>query len=322
MSITPSIRISLFTLGSLFMVTSSLTADPLKLSDAEKSALLEKLEKVKETANSSSNKRFRTALDAFKTAAKSDSAAYSLFLKCSEKVNFEEENKGSQSFREWKRNHQEKKDTKGFRRALRHQLNWLLLSIEASAKPDEVQKLGIKATEKVDAVFEDNELLSDYTKILKQNVLNTVFAKAYNIDGLEAEKWPLNPLALDKIYSDVVLPPIRDSKNSKRLRGAWMKRIEQEGMVRKTLSEGAKGSKKSERNDPEAPEYIRWKEDDYLMLLWSKEVDCFTMGDEKQAADNMFEHIKENLSHKRSLEWLKQFNKLLEEEDEKAENSE
>ena len=46
------------------------------------------------------------------------------------------------------------------------------------------------------------------------------------------------------------------------------------------------------------------------------------MGDEKQAADNMFEHIKENLSHKRSLEWLKQFNKLLEEEDEKAENSE
>ena len=44
--------------------------------------------------------------------------------------------------------------------------------------------------DKVDAIMEDEEALKPHRGILRQDVLSSVYAKAYNINGLKAKNWP------------------------------------------------------------------------------------------------------------------------------------
>ena len=110
----------------------SVSAQEKSLSETDRELLLEKLKEIQETSNSAVIGRFGVAMAAFKEGMQSDTTAHDLYLKCIEKVRFEDEAKKTNEFREWKRQHKERTDTAGFRRALRHQLYWLVLTLEAA----------------------------------------------------------------------------------------------------------------------------------------------------------------------------------------------
>ncbi len=285
--------------------------DPKGLSDADRKELMEKLEEIREAAERSSKDRFGAALVAFRDAVKSDSAAHDLYLKCVEKVDFVDEKKGSQEFREWKRKHKEKKDTVAFRRALRHQLNWLLLSIEACVKPEEIDSFGVKALEKMGAIMDDHDVLKPQQGLLKKNVLSSVYAKAYDINGLEAKGWPLSPLDVGKIYDKVVMPPLRNAASVSRLRLAWKKRIDHEGMTLKNWSDLPDSNRVGMKKDLLPPEFEKWKEDGYVQLQWDMEMDCYESGDEVDSASNMLILLTKYIKHKKSLEWTEDFQGLM-----------
>jgi len=289
-------------------------AAPQQLSEAEILELIEKLKTIQESAEKSSQSRFALALKAYRAAIKSASATHALFLKCVEKTQFEDMKKSNQDFRDWKRKHNEKEDTPEFRRALQHQLNWLLLSIEASAKPDEIASLGKKALDKIDAIMLDHEALEKHQKLLKKNVLSSAFAKAYNINGLQAKDWPLNPLDLKKIYEKVVLPPLRKPDAIDSLRKVWKKRIEHEGLMLKNWGNVPKSKKIGMKRETLPPEFEKWKQEGYMQLLWNTEMDCYKAGDEKQASANMLKHLTKYISHKQSLKWAGEFQQLMNKE--------
>lgn len=296
----------------LLLATPPLTsAQSDKLSNPEKLDLLKKLEEIRNAAEKSSKDRFGTAMKAFREAVRSDVAAHELYLKCVEKVNFEDQKRSSQDFREWKRSHKERSNTQEFRRALQHQLSWLLLSIEASAKPDEIQSLGRSALDRVDAIMEDHEMLKPHRGILQQPVLSSVFARAYDIHGLEAEDWPKSPLNIADIYDKLILPPLSHLSSVDKLRSAWDKRIQHEGLILKNWGTVRDDNKIGMKEDSLPIEYIKWQEEEYPELLWKKEMECYMVGDQKQAAANMLKHINKFIKHKQSLSWTSEFQSLM-----------
>ena len=303
-----AVKPSLLLLTSM-MITSQVSAQAETMTDSEKEEMLERATKMLESAEGRSKARFATAIKAFRSAVASDTAAHDLYLKCLEQVEYVDKQKSSSAFRDWKRKHRETSDTPAFRRALRHQLNWLLISIEAAHDPAKIEQLGIKALAKVDAMIDDAELLKPNKNILSKAVLSTVYAKAYDLDTLGAKKWPSSPASINEIYENVVMPPLRVPSKTNLLRSAWNKRIKHEGLIKELWSKNSKENEKKIglKKDLAPPEYLAWRENIYPELLWRREVDCFESGDEKHAASNMMGHIDKYIKHKNSLKWTQQF---------------
>ena len=285
------------------------------LSDADRESLLENLEKLRESANSKVDARFRIALAAYREAIGSDDAAISLYLNCMEKVNFEDQQKKSADFREWKRNEAEKLSDSGLRLALRHQLRWLVLTLQAASEKADHAKLAVEAQEIVDSIFRESEKLKNQEAILSQAVTSSVFARAYDINSEKLEKWPLSPIQLDQLYDQVLLPPYRKSSRLAALRATWIKRIQQEGTKIEHWSGNDRNPKEEKRigmaSGMQSPAYEKFLAETQPSLQWEMETDLFRNGDESGAALRMLAHLEKNLSHPAAREWGKQFEALL-----------
>jgi hypothetical protein len=114
------------------LVLANAMADP--LSSADREALLESLEKIRETADSKVDARFRVAIAAYRDAMNTDETAIEFYLKCIEKVNFLDQERKTADFRDWKRKEGDRLSDQAFRLALRYQLRWLILTLQASSE--------------------------------------------------------------------------------------------------------------------------------------------------------------------------------------------
>lgn len=285
------------------------------LSDADRKSLLENLEKLRESANSKVDARFRIALAAYREAIGSDDAAIELYLNCIEKVNFKDQQKKPAEFREWKHNEAEKLSDLGLRLALRQQLRWLVLTLQAASEKADHTKLAVDAQEIVDSIFRESSKLKNQGAILEQAVTSSVFARAYEINSVKAEKWPLSPVQLDQIYDQILLPPYRHPNRLAELRSTWIKRIQQEGMKVEHRSENDKKPKEEKKSGSasamQTPEYEKFIAETQPRLQWEMELDLFRCGDESGAAVRMLAHLEKNLAHPAAREWGKQFEALL-----------
>lgn len=295
------------------LVVSSARSEPLTSADRE--ALLENLEKIRETADSKVDARFRLAISAYREAMSTDEAAMDFYLKCIEKVNFEDQQRKNADFRDWKRKEGDKLGDQGFRLALRYQLRWLILTLRASSEKTKVSELSGDAQEIVDAIFRDADKLAGQGQTLGQPVTSTVFARAYEIGGLDKETWPLTPVQLDAVYGQVIFPPLRTPSRVEALRAAWIKRIQQEITKTESISRNGGGNggpkKNGGENGPGSPEHERFMAENVPQLQWEMEMDLFRSGDEAGAAMRMLSHIQKHLDHKSSRDWGQQLKTLL-----------
>jgi hypothetical protein len=183
------------------------------MTSAQREKLSEALDSLINQSKATLNSRQATAYNAYKRALGSSSEALALYLDCVEKVDFLDSGKKSSDFRDWKKSQKEKLSDPSFRLALRHQLNWLVLTIEASRNDEEdYATLSSKARSAVANIFDDAEKLEGYHTILKQDVLSSVFAKAYGFGSYKVKNWPTTPLNLVQVYDKVVFTPLRDQK--------------------------------------------------------------------------------------------------------------
>ena len=290
------------------------------LSSADREALLDSLDKLRDDAESKVDAKFRVALAAFRKALGNDEAAIELYLNCMEKVNFEDLNKKAADFREWKRKEAEKLSDPGLRLAIRHQLRWLMLTLEAASPKADRAKLAADAQEALDAIFRDAEKLSNQQAILSQAVTSSVFAAAYEINSVKVEKWPLSPLNLDAIYEEVLLPPYRKPSTLAGLHAGWVKRIQQE-IVKMDLwsakrkNREARDDRDEKRvgmaDDMQSPEQLEFLEQEVPKLQWKMEVDMFLYGDQSGAATRMLAHLTKYIAHPSAKEWGEELRKLL-----------
>ena len=278
------------------------------LTSGDREALLEKLEKIRNTANTKVDDRFKAAMSAFKSAMGSDDSAVELYLKCEEMVSFDEMKKKSGDFRDWKRVNAERLSDKDFKLALRQQLRWLVLTLEAASKNPNRDQLAIDGAKILESIVTQAKDLSGHRDVLLQNVTDSVFARAYDINGIKLENWPLSPVMIQLIYERVLLPPLRSPKRLPALKSAWTKRMIQESTLMDLWS-GAPGEKL--KAGIRSPEYDKFVTDTIPKLQWASEVDLFEAGDQRAAALRMLAHIEKNITHEAAPQWATDFRKLL-----------
>jgi hypothetical protein len=278
------------------------------LSPSDREALLERLEKIREEADSKVDARFRNAIAAFKNAMANPNSALDLYLKCEEMVNFDEMKRKNVDFREWKRANTDKLSDAGFRLALQQQLRWLSLTLEAASEEPDRDKLAADAAKVVEAIVAQAEELSTHREILQQAVTSSVFARAYDVNGLKLENWPLSPAPLAAVYQQVLLPPLRRADRIQALKATWTKRMVNESALLDAWS-GNPGEKK--KAGVRSPAYDKFVAETLPKLQWDAETDLFKAGDERGAAIRMLSHIEENLSHESAPQWAEAFTTLL-----------
>jgi hypothetical protein len=300
------------------------------LSSADREALLENLEKLRDVSMSKVDARFRTAMTAYRDALSSDDATLELYLKCVEKVNFVEQQKKISEFLDWKHKDEVKAQLSdpAFRMALRYQLRWLVVTLQASSDKANPKTLTTEAQEIVDGIFRDADKLAGQEKLLEQAVTATEFAKAYDIGDLKKDKWPLSPVQLDEVYNTIVFPPLRTPSRVAALRAAWIKFIQQEGIKieawsanPKTAPKGKNDKNKNDKGktehrigmaaDLKSPEYDKFLAEKQPELQWQMEVDLFRNGDESAAALRMLAHLEKHINHPSARKWGDDFKNLL-----------
>jgi len=280
-----------------------------ELSGVDRVALIEKLKKIQKESDDRVGGLYRKAIQDYRSAIRSDDATMDLYLKCLEKVRFDDQKRKSQDFREWKRRNKDRLHSASMRMALRHQLSWLLLSIEAARREGDVSELGMRAVAHLDQIFKNAEKLKDHRDILSQNALSSVFAKAYKLN-IKVKDWPKSTLDIAQIYEKVVLPPLRESAQINSMRSAWKHRILQEGLVHEKWSNRA-GTTVGKKDAMRSPEFEKFLSDTRPQLLWDMEVDCFKVGDERASALRMLTHLETYLTHKDAPQWIKDFQQLI-----------
>ncbi len=293
------------------------------LSDADRETLLENLEKLSQGAEATMDARFRLAIAAYRNGMSSDDAAIELYLNCMEKVTFTDQQKSAADFREWKRKEDERLSDPALRLALRHQLRWLVLTLQAASENADRPKLAGDAQNIVDAIFSDPEKLRGQEKTLAQPVTSSVFARAYDINSVKVEKWPLSPVQLEQVYEDILLPPYQKPGSTAQLRAIWMKRIQQEGAKIEHMTverqRGGNGNRNEDREEKRIgmasamrpPEYEKFLEDTVPKLQWEMEIDLFRNGDQSGAAVRMLAHLQKYISHPSAREWGEELRDLL-----------
>lgn len=291
------------------------------LSHADREALLEKLEALSAGADARVDDRFRSAINAYRSAAANDQAALELHLKCIEKVNFKDQHRKEADFREWKRKEDEKLSTSNLGYALRLQINWLSLTLRAASAKTKRDSLLPEVQQLVDAIVRDADKLKAHQQLLNQSVTSSFFARAYDINTVKVDNWPLAPGDLEKIYDQILLPPHRNPERVAALRAGWIKRIQQE-IALKEVWEGNEESGKKNGEDGEkkkigtadalrSPEFELFMAEELPELQWKMEVDLFKNGDEKTSSLNMLAHLEKFITHKSAPAWAGELDKLL-----------
>ena len=295
----------------LFAFPAAARADPLTASDRQ--LLIERLANLKKAAEGQNNARVSAAIAPFRAAMTSNDGAIALYLKCIEKLDFEEKDKSSQDFRNWKRSQDDKLKDTAFRLALRHQLQWLTLTLEASLRHGDFAKMASKASDAVDSIFSHTDELNGQMQLLRRSVLSSVFARAYHVSYVDPGNWPTAPLAIGQIYDKVILPPLRNPKSIEYLRRAWQNRILQEGLLHESgrRQSATGGNGKPLRDMGRSTTYEKFLIDERPNLLWQMEVDLFRAGDQRKAALRMLDHLEHYQNHPKATDWTQNFIDLI-----------
>lgn len=285
-------------------------ADP--LSSADREALLGSLETLRNTVTERIDARFHLAITAYRAAMIDEGAALKFYLKCVEKINFEDQGKKPVEFREWKKREDDKMEETSMRRALMHQLRWLVLALRASSDKPDFDQLAKEGQDAIDDIFRDKATLATQRQMLGQSVISTVFAQAYGINDVKLEKWPATVLDIGSFYEDLVFPRYRDARDVASLRAVWLKRIQQEGELR----EGAPAKPKANGRGPADAAAPSRGEERFIAeilpdLQWQMEMDLFRCGDQRGAATRMIAHLEKHLAHDKVKTWSDQLKTLL-----------
>jgi hypothetical protein len=301
---------SVFT--ALAFVSLAIPAQAETITSAQREQLSKALDALINQSKSTLNSRQATAYIAYKNALSSNTAAYDLYLNCVEKVDFLDSGKKTSDFRDWKRAQKERISDPGFRLALRHQLNWLVLTLEASRnEKEDYAALSLKARTAISNIFDDAKSLEGYQSILRQDVLSSVFAKAYGFGSFKVEEWPTTPLNLVQVYDQVIFPPLRASKKSASLGSAWQERISYQEQGIEMWSPMPKSKTIGMKKDLKPPAYNTFIAIEKPKLIWEMEMDIYKAGDEFGAASRMITHLSLNMSHSSAPDWAKELTKII-----------
>lgn len=286
-----------------------------ELSAAQAEELVKALREVEIQLHAARGKTSAAAMAAYQAAMTSDDKAYALFMECTKQVEFEDKGRIGSEFGDWKR----RDDIKAMRDSeyctvLRLQLHWLVLTIQANnAKTDSAYATVVNQIPTyLENLHQAWKRMKTYRGNLNRDVISTVFAQYYKLDRILQlrDKWNNNPMAIDSIYDQLVLPHLRKQKNGPAAVACWRKRIE---MLTDFLEIEEREVKRDAKNHVEE-RMILFKQDKYPRLQWGMLKDGYQLGNESSAATQMLTHIRSHLGHRDCQLWIQELGRLIKRE--------
>jgi len=133
----------------------------------------------------------------------------------------------------------------------------------------------------------------------KENVLNTPFAKAYELDqSIKMVDWAYVPGNIGQVYEKFVLPTFRQT-HPELVSAAWDRRIQLETqLVQVTKKEDAIALEK-------------FGNENLPRLQWRRAEDIFKVGRRQEASLAMLKLLSDHSEHPDASDWIDGFRKLL-----------
>ncbi|MCB1225218.1 MAG: hypothetical protein KDK99_05340 [Verrucomicrobiales bacterium] len=305
--------------------------DPLGLTPDETSSLLNQLIKVTQTFDATTKEVLASARARFNTAAASEAAATDLYLAAWKIVNIDRRPRPADAEPldedEIKKQLVETMEENGAAPALRIQLAWLALSIEAVEAPDDAARLALYprvrklaqesanllqlaagAETKEDRIVaivreknpedrrprnrDQNRLGRGVREVLGQSVFSSLFAQAYQLQNYAKlpKNWARSPIEFAMIYDTMLMTQCRLEKKQD-LPELWDEWIAVEAAEKKaTLDESA---------------YLLWLATAGKDFQWRKQLDLLRNGvTPTTAAGELLRMAQENPNHPSLGRWM------------------
>jgi hypothetical protein len=299
--------------------------NPLGLSPDDASALLGQLQKLDEDFSQSEETLLASALTRIRAATASESTSAELYLTALKIVNADRTGTTPAVEPEgWREEQIEWMKESGAPKAIRIQLAWLGLLIEAAQKEESERPALLKKarliTKEAATVAQELALLPangggerrggpgkergpggrrDAGQFLTQSVMGSVFSEAYNLQNhiKPPQDWSLAPLNLDAVYDRMLLTDAR-ANNPSELAALWDERIQLDAAIhRAAMSEDA---------------FKKWGEDAGSDLMWRKQLDLLRSKVGGRAAGlELIRLFKENPTHPNLAAWKKDIDDVI-----------
>lgn len=279
------------------------------LSEEDKQKLLDTLENILQGNESAEDKNVREALKVLAAAAMDENAASDLYEKSYKKINFEDKERKDKDWREWKDKNKDRLTSSAFKRILKYQCQWAVLTLQAaknkSENPD-FSQYSSQALSMLNTIAADYKDLKKFRGDMQGSILSGPVGRVLKVNGIQAARWPTSIFDVNAVFEQIIFPQYRNAANISGLRSAWNKRISLELAFSNTKEEEAAtflgigddkrkkttGSKHTQGGTPAKNDIAEASMKAINSLRWNCEVDCYKIGDEATASSNMLSMIR------------------------------
>ncbi len=262
-----------------------------ELPDEVREKILEKLEKLTESAVESKFGKFSSAATAFQAAAASPATAYEFYVDCYKLVYFDREGKSFSEFREWKAENAQKLRATEYANALQMQLQYLALTIRYINMEDQSQIVA-PLSAYIDSLVANEKRIGRQRRVLQEDISLSVFAQAYRLQNaiIDQKSWETVPINLHGHFQRVILPILRESGTTDSIAAAWDRYIQLEAALVANREDVGMEEEFKERRLPS--------------LQWAKWSDVADHGGRPKAAAAMLALLEKNIHHDEAENWI------------------
>lgn len=282
--------------------------------DEAKAKLLDALHRFQEiqtTRKAALNKAGALALS---SVSRDPKAAMDLLEKCYRQKEYTEQGKTNKQWREWKELHKETLNSSLNRRALVFHIRWALLTLQAGLEPEGFDRTsyGHKALAQINEMLKEPELMLNAPYPSGRAVLSGPIGKVYRLETCKPPQWPDDITNIRDVVRKLVLTPAKEKGDFTALRNGWDNLIRMEGIMLDVY-------KKRDQHTEAPVGRITWPVKQTPRVIpfsnrtmpWFREVDCFTCGQERTAANRMIDLIKAEPDLKTSRNYIRMITELL-----------
>lgn len=301
-----------------------------QMDNEAKKKVIKDLDNLLAMNRSAETKVINTAISKLSSAGRDPGAAYDLliqskkFLMEAEKAKDKSQGKSakiaSNSFKDWMDKEAKQYQDKNARKGLMLQYQWGVLVLKARLKENMMnavsnstggtkeESLDITEFQKpamdllnaymsacTDPDFIKNSGGKSGARIAEQSVLSTEVGEALGIGSMSTKAFPDSLRNRDEIFDKLFFTGYRQTRNISALRQAWNKRIAMEvalGKISHAISIGKKSGMQGRIANASEDEFDEQDTANLDRLRWRCELDCFELGDQANATQNMLKLIR------------------------------
>lgn len=272
--------------------------DPVTMTDKQKEEFIESLKILQDSNANQKLRLIRAGIAALSPAAANENEAMNLFERCYKKQEFEDKERKDKEWREWKTQNKETMGSAVNKRALRYQIRWALITLQAAMEPEDTYdptKYAPQAIALLTEILKDTKVLGESKGPYNGSVITGPIGQMYELNACRPQGWPDNIMDPHRVIESLVLAPSREKGDVAGLRRGWSNLIAMQKVKDEAAEKAAAAAAINQPGDRRGNRQMNRRggfEATLENMYWMCELDCYKCGDELSASSNMLRIIK------------------------------